>query len=308
MLIIMKILVTGGAGFIGSHICERLASEGHDVVCMDNLLTGSKKNITGLDLEFIKQDIREPFDINADIVFNLASPASPVDYQKLPLETLETNAFGMKNVLENALKHKMRVLQASTSEVYGDPLLHPQTEGYFGNVNTIGPRSCYDESKRLAETLCYNYNRKFGVEIVIARIFNTYGNRMRADDGRVVPNFINQALRNEEMTIYGDGKHTRSFCYVSDMAEGLIRLALSDTAFDVFNIGNRSEIKLAELAESVKRLCKSSSKFVFKPLPQDDPLKRKPDISKIKKALGWEPKVALEEGLKRTIEYFKSNG
>ncbi|MBS3067624.1 SDR family oxidoreductase [Candidatus Micrarchaeota archaeon] len=304
----MKILITGGAGFIGSHMCERLASEGHEVVCIDSLITGDKKNVENLNIESLNQDIRKPFDIKADLVINLACPASPIDYQKYPIETLETNSIGMKNVLGNAIKYKMRVLHASTSEVYGDPLKHPQSEDYWGNVNPNGPRSCYDEGKRFAESFCMNYNKKYKIDIIMARIFNTYGPRMRSNDGRVIPNFINQALRNEPITIYGNGKQTRSFCYISDMVDGLIRLAFSDIKFDIFNIGNPNETKLTELAEIVKKLCASDSKITFKPLPQDDPVKRKPDITKITKTTNWMPKVSLEEGLLKTINYFKDVG
>lgn len=301
----MRILVTGGRGFIGSHICERLASEGHGVICIDNLISGNKKNLENINVEIIHEDIRKPFDIKADLAFNLACPASPIDYQNYPLETLETNSIGMKNVLDNAKKYGMRIFHASTSEVYGNPLQHPQREEYWGNVNPIGPRSCYDEGKRFAESLCINYNKKFGTEIVIARIFNTYGPKMRANDGRVIPNFINQALSDEPITIYGEGGQTRSFCYISDMVNGLIKLAFSDIKFDIFNIGNPKETKLIELAKITKELCNSKSEITFRPLPQDDPLKRKPDISKIKNAIGWEPKVGLKEGLKKTIEYFR---
>lgn len=299
----MKILITGGAGFIGSNLCESLC-EKHEVVCMDSLLTGRKENISGMGVEFVSHDIRKPFDIKCDVTFNMASPASPVDYQNLPLETLETNAYGMKNVLENARKHGARVLQASTSEIYGDPLEHPQKESYWGNVNTLGPRACYDESKRLAETVCYNYRQKYGVEIVIARIFNTYGKKMRKDDGRVMPNFFMQALAGKDITVYGDGSQTRSFCHVDDNIRALEALAFSDIGFDVFNVGNPDEYSLRQLAGEIISLCGSGSKIVYRKLPQDDPKRRKPDISKIKKSLGWEPEIGLKEGLKKTMEWF----
>ncbi len=304
----MKILITGGAGFIGSHLSERLLAGGHQVIVLDSLISGTHKNIDGLDVEFIEHDIRKPFDIKADLTLDFACPASPVDYQSYPIETLETNAFGVKNVLENARKHTMRVLHASTSEVYGDPEVHPQTERYWGNVNPVGIRSCYDEGKRFAESLCVNYHKKYGLPIVLARIFNTYGPRIRKNDGRVIPNFITQALANKPITVYGNGKHTRSFCYIDDLLDGLLKLAFSDISFDIFNIGNPHETTLLELAELTKSLAKSKSEIVFKPLPQDDPVKRKPDISKIKKATGWEPKIKLEDGLERTINWFLDTG
>ncbi len=300
----MKVLVTGGAGFIGSHLCERLSKD-HEVICLDNFITGKKENLRGMNIEVQKHDMRKPFDIKCDVVFNMASPASPIDYQRYPLETLEVNAFGIRNVLENARKHEARVLQASTSEIYGDPLEHPQKETYFGNVNTIGPRSCYDESKRLAETACYLYNKKFGVETVIVRIFNTYGERMRTDDGRVVPTLITQALKGEPMTLFGDGSQTRSLCYVSDLAAGMEKLAFSKIKFDFFNLGNPHEVTVNEIAKTIGELCKSSSKVVYGPLPQDDPKRRRPDIGKVKKAVGWEPEVNMRDGLARTIEWFR---
>jgi len=301
---VLKILVTGGSGFIGSHLCETL-SGGHTVVCMDNLLTGKRKNIEGMDVEFVEQDITEPFDVPADLIFNMASPASPVFYQKYPLETLETNSIGMKHVLENARKHGSRVVQASTSEVYGDPKVHPQKEDYWGNVNPIGPRSCYDEGKRFAESICMNYYRMHGMEVVLARIFNTYGPRMLLDDGRVVPNFICQSLKNEPITVYGKGNHTRSFCYVDDMVAGLIALSEKGKAGEVYNIGNPGEYTILELAEKVKGACSSQSETIFEGLPEDDPVKRKPDISKIKAETGWEPKIPLDEGMAKTVEWFR---
>ncbi|MFA6530343.1 MAG: UDP-glucuronic acid decarboxylase family protein [Candidatus Micrarchaeia archaeon] len=300
----MKILITGGAGFIGSNLCESLCVN-HEVVCMDNFLTGRKENISGLSVEFVNHDVRKPFDLKCDVIFNMASPASPVDYQNLPLETLETNAYGIKNVLENAKRYGARVLQASTSEIYGDPLEHPQKEEYWGNVNTLGPRACYDESKRLAETVCYNYHQKFGVEIVLARIFNTYGKKMRKDDGRVIPNFAMQALAGKDLTIYGDGNQTRSFCHVDDNIKALEKLAFSDIEFDVFNVGNPDEYSLKQLANEIISVCGSKSKIVYKELPQDDPKRRKPDISKIRRAIGWEPKIGLKDGLKKTMEWFR---
>ncbi len=303
----MKILVTGGAGFLGSHMCEVLSKQNHEVICMDNLITGTKDNIKHLTVQFIEHDIRKPFDIKADLTIDLACPASPIDYQNYPLETLETNAFGVKNVLDNAKKYKMRVLHASTSEVYGDPLVHPQVETYFGNVNPVGIRSCYDEGKRFAESFCINYHKKHGVSIILSRIFNTYGPRMRKNDGRVMPNFITQALANKPITVYGDGKQTRSFCYVSDLIDGLIKLSFSNIIFDVFNIGNPKETELLELAKQIKLYTKSNSEIIFKPLPQDDPTKRKPDITKINKSVGWKPSITLEEGLKKTIAWFKED-
>ena len=301
----MDILISGGAGFVGSHLCERL-SKHHRVICIDSLITGDKKNIGSLDIEFINQDIRKAFDIKCDLILNLACPASPIDYQKFSLETLETNSLGIKNVLENAKKYNAQVLHASTSEVYGDPLEHPQKETYWGNVNPNGIRSCYDEGKRYAESYCINFTKKHGVRIVIARIFNTYGPKMRANDGRVMPNFINQALKGEDMTIYGKGNQTRSFCYIDDLVNGLIKLAFSDIKSQVFNIGNPNETKLIDLAKMIKKQCKSKSKIVFKSLPQDDPLKRKPDITKIKNAINWSPQVSLKDGLSNTIKYFKN--
>ncbi|MFH1470183.1 MAG: UDP-glucuronic acid decarboxylase family protein [Candidatus Micrarchaeota archaeon] len=300
----MRILVTGGAGFIGSHLCESLVGK-HEVVCIDNLITGKKENIDGFNVEFVKHDIRKPFDIRCDLALNMASPASPVDYQLYPLETLEVNSLGMRNVLENARKHGARVVHASTSETYGDPLEHPQRENYFGNVNALGPRSCYDESKRFAETMCYVYNKKFGVEAILVRIFNTYGERMRLNDGRVVPNFITQALKGEPLTVYGDGTQTRSLCYVGDLVSGIEKLAFSTIKFDVFNLGNPHEVTVNEIAKTVSELCGSKSKLAYAPLPQDDPKKRRPDISKVRKAVGWEPKVEMQEGLTRTVAWFR---
>lgn len=308
----MRILVTGGAGFIGSHLCERLLADGHRVFCVDNLFTGSKENIAHLldreDFEFIEHDIIEPFfiDEKIDRVYNLACPASPVHYQSNPVRTIKANTIGMINMLGLARKHGAPILQASTSEVYGDPDVHPQPEGYRGNVNPIGPRACYDEGKRAAETLCFDYYRMHGMPINVVRIFNTYGPRMAFDDGRVVSNFIIQALRGDDITIYGDGSQTRSFCYVDDLVEGLVRMM--NTPADMqgpVNLGNPHEFSIQALAEKVIELTGTKSNIVYKKLPQDDPQKRRPDIEKAKTILGWEPKIALDEGLKKTIEEFR---
>ncbi len=305
----MRIIVTGGAGFIGSHLCKALLGQKHEVVCIDNLYTGSRKNIQSLlknpKFEFIQQDITEPIDDTADQIYNLACPASPVHYQKDPVYTFKTSVFGAYNVLELAHACKARVLQASTSEVYGDPLEHPQKESYWGHVNPIGVRSCYDEGKRAAETLCMDFHRQFNVDIRIARIFNTYGPNMAPDDGRVVSNFIMQALAGKPITVYGTGSQTRSFCFVSDLVDGLIKLMNSNIATPV-NLGNPDEFTIKELAEKVISLTKSKSKIVYKPLPQDDPKQRKPDITLAKSKLKWSPEVALTEGLKKTIGYFKT--
>jgi len=303
-----RVLVTGGAGFIGSHLCESLVKDGYEVACLDNLSTGRFDNISGKEVEFVQADITSDFGPlagKADLVFNLASPASPVDYQNLSIETLLAGSLGMKNVLDYAEANGARVLQASTSEVYGDPLVHPQVESYWGNVNPIGVRSCYDEAKRYAEALCMSYFRKQKASGVIARIFNTYGPRMRLDDGRVVPNFVGQALRGEPLTVYGDGTQTRSFCYVSDMVEALKKLMFSGIEAEVFNAGSPEEYRIIEFAELVVKLTGSKSGIEFEELPADDPKKRKPDISKIKRAIGWEPKVKVEQGLQKTIDWFK---
>jgi nucleoside-diphosphate-sugar epimerase len=307
-----KILVTGGAGFIGSHLCEELLKKDYQVVCLDNLITGSEENIKALknnpNFEFIKADVIQGLDLNLDLnfIFHLASPASPVDYQKYPEETALTNSLGTLNFLKFAVENAVRILIASTSEVYGDPKEHPQKETYWGNVNSFGPRSCYDESKRFGETLTYIYLHKNDVDARIVRIFNTYGPRMRKDDGRAVSNFINQALEGKEMTIYGDGESTRSFCYISDMVDGLIKLMFGDkTKGEVVNIGNPEEYKIIDLANKIKVLTGSQSEIIFKPALPDDPQQRKPDITKAKELLGWEPKVSLEEGLKKTIEYYQ---
>ncbi len=304
------IVVTGGAGFIGSHLCERLLKDGEKVICVDNFVTGNKKNVEALmqneNFNLLEHDITKPIEVEekVDQIYNMASPASPVDFPRIPIEILLTNSVGLKNVLDLAVEKKARVLQASTSEVYGNPLEHPQKETYFGNVNTIGPRSCYDEGKRFAEALLMAYVRKEDVEARIVRIFNTYGQRMRPDDGRVLPNLINQALEGKPLTVYGDGSQTRSFCFISDEVDGIVKLMNSNYAKPC-NVGNPNEMTIKELAELVIKTTGSKSGISFKPLPGDDPAKRKPDISIAKKELGWEPKVSLEEGLKKTIEWFR---
>jgi UDP-glucuronate decarboxylase len=306
-----RILVTGGAGFLGSHLVERLLAEGNDVICVDNYFTGQKQNIDHLIgnpyFEIIRHDITMPFYIEVDEIYNLACPASPIHYQFNPIKTIKTSVMGAVNMLGLAKRIKAKILQASTSEVYGDPEVHPQTESYWGHVNPIGSRSCYDEGKRCAESLFMNYHHQNNVRIKIMRIFNTYGPRMHPNDGRVVSNFIVQALKNENITIYGDGSQTRSFCYVDDLLEGMIRLmATRDDFTGPVNVGNPGEFTILELAEKVIRLTGSNSKLVFMPLPEDDPLQRQPDISLARKELGWEPKIALDEGLEKTIAYFKS--
>lgn len=306
-----RILITGGAGFIGSHLCERLLNEGNDVICLDNYFTGQKQNITNLMknpyFELIRHDVTTPFFVEVDEIFNLACPASPVHYQYNPIKTVKTSVMGAINMLGLAKRIKAKVLQASTSEVYGNPEQHPQTESYWGHVNPIGPRSCYDEGKRVAETLFMNYHEQNNVRIKIIRIFNTYGPRMHPNDGRVVSNFIVQALRGEDITMYGSGEQTRSFQYVDDLVEGMIRMmATSDDFTGPVNIGNPGEFTMLELAEKIIQKTKTKSKIIFKPLPTDDPLQRKPDISLAKKALDWEPKVNLDDGLDRTIAFFKT--
>ncbi len=306
-----KILVTGGAGFLGSHLCERLLHEGNEVVCLDNYFTGQKQNVVKLlenpYFEIIRHDVTMPFFIEVDEIYNLACPASPIHYQYNAIKTVKTSVMGAINMLGLAKRIKARILQASTSEVYGDPEVHPQVESYWGHVNPIGPRSCYDEGKRVAETLFMNYHQQNDVRIKIIRIFNTYGPRMHPNDGRVVSNFIVQALQNQNITIYGDGSQTRSFCYVDDLLDGMIRLMNSGEAFTgPVNIGNPNEFTILELAEKVIRLTGSKSKIVHMPLPADDPTQRKPDITLAQKELGWEPKVMLEEGLTRTISFFKT--
>ena len=304
----MRIIVTGGAGFLGSHLCKVLLDQGHNVVCIDNLYTGKKSNIAPLlknpKFEFVEHDIIEPYDDTADQIYNLACPASPPHYQKDPIFTFKTSVMGTYNMLELAHSCKARFLQASTSEVYGDPIEHPQKESYWGHVNPVGVRSCYDEGKRAAETLCVDFQRQFGVDVRIARIFNTYGPNTSPEDGRVVSDFIIQALKNKPLTIYGDGSQTRSFCYVSDMIEGLIKLMNSNLAVPV-NLGNPKEFTINELSKEVISLTNSKSKIVHKPLPEDDPKKRKPDISLAIRKLKWSPKVSLKEGLTHTIDYFK---
>ena len=305
-------LITGGAGFIGSHLCDFLIDNGFKVICMDNFVTGDKKNIEHLkgsgSFTLIEHDISKHIMIDepVDYVLHFASPASPVDYQKIPIQTLKAGSLGTHNTLGLALTKKAKYFLASTSEVYGDPQVNPQPESYWGNVNPIGIRGCYDEAKRFAEALVMAYHRIHNVNVRIARIFNTYGPRMRKDDGRVVPNFINQVLDNKPITVYGDGKQTRSFCYVSDLIEGIYNLMLSDIN-DPVNLGNPEEHTILEFAEIIKELTKSESDMVFKDLPIDDPKVRHPDISKAKKELGWEIKISLKEGLKKTIDYFKKN-
>lgn len=305
-----RVLVTGGAGFLGSHLCERLLKEGNDVICLDNLFTGSKDNIRHLMgnpyFEFIRHDITEPIFVEVDQIYNLACPASPVHYQHNPIKTAKTSVYGALNTLGIAKRTGARILQASTSEVYGDPEIHPQPESYRGCVNPIGIRACYDEGKRMAETLFFDYHRRHQVEIKVMRIFNTYGPRMNTNDGRVVSNFIVQALKGQDITIYGDGKQTRSFCYVDDLIDGMIKLMNSPKEFTgPVNIGNPGEFTMLELAEKVIELTGSKSKIVYEPLPSDDPMQRKPVIDLAKEKLGWKPTIQLEEGLLKTIEYFK---
>ncbi|GAB3453887.1 UDP-glucuronic acid decarboxylase family protein [Insolitispirillum peregrinum] len=305
-----QVMVTGGAGFIGSHLCERLIDRGEDVLCVDNFFTGSRSNVrpllTNPRFEMLRHDVTIPLYVEVDRIFNLACPASPVHYQFDPVQTTKTSVHGAINMLGLAKRTKARILQASTSEVYGDPVVHPQVESYWGNVNPIGLRACYDEGKRCAETLFFDYHRQHGVEIKVARIFNTYGPRMHPQDGRVVSNFIMQALRGEDITIYGDGQQTRSFCYVDDLVEALIRLM--DTPAGItgpMNLGNPGEFSMLELAEQVIRLTGSRSQIIHMPLPADDPKQRRPDISYAKSTIDWQPTVPLEEGLKRTIAYFR---
>jgi UDP-glucuronate decarboxylase len=304
----MRILITGGAGFIGNHLAERLLNEGHTVIVLDNFHTGSKANIRRLldnpDLDVIRHDVTLPYRIEADHIYNLACPASPIHYQRSPVRTVEACVMGPINALTLAREIKARILQASTSEVYGNPAVHPQTEDYWGNVNPIGTRSCYDEGKRVAETLFFDFHREANVDIRIARIFNTYGPRMCPDDGRVISNFILQALRGEPLTIFGDGSQTRSFCYVSDMVEGLIRLMDKQDFTGPVNLGSSDERTVKEIAELIIKLTGSNSEIIYKPLPQDDPARRRPDISLAKQVLGWQPQVSLEEGLPKVIEYF----
>jgi len=308
----MRILVTGGAGFIGSHLCERLLAEGHEVVCLDNFFTGRKANIRHLldnrDFELVRHDVTEPIMFEVDQIFSLACPASPVHYQYNPVKTVKTSVMGTINMLGLAKRVKARILQASTSEVYGDPLIHPQTEDYWGNVNPLGLRACYDEGKRVAETLMMDYHRQNNVDTRIVRIFNTYGERMLENDGRVVSNFVVQAIRGQELTVYGDGSQTRAFCYVSDLVDGIVRL-MNTEADDIHlpvNLGNPGEFTMNELANEVAKASGKDIKIKYLPLPQDDPKQRQPNISRARKLLGWEPKVPLAEGLKKTVAYFQT--
>ena len=305
----MRILITGGAGFIGSHLCERLLSEGHEVLCLDNFFTGRRENILHLldntHFELIRHDVTEPILLEVDQIYNLACPASPVHYQYNPVKTVKTSVMGAINMLGLAKRVRARILQASTSEVYGDPLVHPQQEDYWGNVNPIGLRSCYDEGKRLAETLMTDYHRQNKVDIRIARIFNTYGPRMLEDDGRVVSNFIVQALRGEPLTLYGEGQQTRSFCYVDDLLEGLIRLMNTENFHQPVNLGNPGEFTIKQLAEEVMKTIGSDSGFKYLPLPEDDPKQRKPNITRAQELLGWNPTIPLHEGLEKTVADFK---
>ncbi|HNQ62628.1 MAG TPA: SDR family oxidoreductase [Syntrophorhabdaceae bacterium] len=320
-----RILITGGAGFIGSHLCERFINDGHEVICLDNYFTGNKENVSHLmnhhRFELIRHDITEPILMEADWILNLACPASPIHYQYNPVKTIKVNVLGALNMLGLAKRVKARILQASTSEIYGDPDVHPQKEEYWGNVNPIGKRSCYDEGKRVAETLFFDYMRQNKVDIKVVRIFNTYGPRMRSDDGRVVSNFIVQALKNEPITMYGDGSQTRSFCYIDDMIEGLIRMMDYETGEYIrepdytkqylsgypgpINLGNPHEVSIYSIAKLVTELAGSKSEIVFRPLPEDDPKRRCPDITKAKGILEWQPYVQLEEGLRKTVEYFR---
>lgn len=307
----MRLLVTGGAGFLGSHLCERLLLEGHDVVALDNLYTGSEKNISSHlknpKFKFVYHNVMIPIDLDVDGIFNLACPASPIHYQKNPVETLKTNVLGAINILELAHKTKARVLQASTSEVYGDPQQSPQVESYWGNVNPIGIRSCYDEGKRAAETLFFDFHRQLNVDIRVARIFNTYGPRMSANDGRVVSNFIVQAMKNQDLTVYGTGTQTRSFCFVDDLIDGLIKLFFQNEIYGPVNLGNPEPITMLQLASDIKRLTNSESEIVFEPLPLDDPMIREPNITLAIDRLNWKPKVTRETGLIETIRYFKED-
>jgi len=305
-----RILVTGGAGFIGSHLCERLLNEGNEVICLDNFFTGNRQNIVHLIgnpyFELVRHDVTMPFFAEVDEIYNLACPASPIHYQFNAIKTIKTSVMGAINVLGLAKRTKAKILQASTSEVYGDPAVHPQTESYWGNVNPIGVRSCYDEGKRCAESLFMNYHSQNGVKIKIVRIFNTYGPRMHPNDGRVVSNFIVQALQNKNITIYGEGNQTRSFQYVDDLVEGFVRMMASgDDFIGPVNIGNPDEYTILQLAKEIIKLTNSHSELIYMPLPQDDPIKRQPDITLVQSKLGWEPKISLEEGLLKTISYFE---
>ena len=304
-----RVLVTGGAGFIGSHLCERLLREDYHVICLDNFSTGSKKNVEhlqGKDFELIEHDVKKPIDLKVDFIFHLASRPSPIDYQENPMETALTDILGTKNMLDLALKNKARFLLTSTSEVYGDPEVHPQHEDYWGNVNPVGPRACYDESKRLSETLTMICHNKNNLDTRIARIFNTYGPKMRLDDGRVIPNFVTQCLTGKPITIFGDGKQTRSMCYVDDMINGLMKLMFTENlSGKIINLGNPNELTIIKLAEILREKTDSKSEIIFKLLPKNDPAKRKPDITRAKKLLGWESKINLDNGLEKTIEWFR---
>ncbi len=306
-----RVLVTGGAGFLGSHLCDRLIADGHEVLCVDNFFTGDKSNITHLlqheRFELLRHDITFPLFVEVDEIYNLACPASPIHYQHDPVQTTKTSVHGAINMLGLAKRLRCKILQASTSEVYGDPSIHPQTEDYWGHVNPIGPRSCYDEGKRCAETLFFDYHRQLGLQIKVARIFNTYGPRMHLADGRVVSNFIVQALKGEPITLYGDGQQTRSFCYVDDLVDGLVRMIASgDEVTGPINLGNPAEFSMHELAELVIAQTGSASTLTKAPLPQDDPRQRQPDITRARELLGWQPTIGLQEGLRRTIDYFKT--
>lgn len=306
----MRVLITGGAGFIGSHLAEKLLSQDHEVIILDNFYTGQKSNLLRIssnpNFEVLRQDVTEPISLEVDAIYHLACPASPVHYQKFPVQTIKTSVLGSINALELATRLNIPILLSSTSEVYGDPNISPQTETYWGNVNPIGLRSCYDEGKRAAETLFFDFNRQYSTEIRVARIFNTYGPNMSPEDGRVVSNFIVQALKNNDITIYGDGTQTRSFCYVDDLVEGLVRLMNnSDSTQSPINLGNPNEISVLELAQKIISMTNSNSKVIQLPLPQDDPKQRRPDINKAKKILGWQPTIDLENGLIKTIEYFR---
>lgn len=304
-----RILVTGGAGFLGSHLCERLVSQGHDVICLDNFFTGTRENVAPLlnhpRFELHRHDVQQSLTMEVDQIYHLACPASPVHYQRNPVRTIRTSVEGTLNLLDVARECGARMMISSTSEVYGDPAVHPQREDYWGNVNPIGPRACYDEGKRCAEALAVSYATQFGTQVRIARIFNTYGPRLHQADGRVVSNFIVQALRNEPLTVYGDGEQTRSFCFVSDLVEGFLRLMGSEHGVSPVNLGNPRESTMLELAEAVIRITGSKSRIEHRPLPKDDPVRRRPDISRAKELLGWEPTVSLEEGLAATVEYFR---
>ena len=307
----MRVLVTGGAGFVGSHLCERLLDAGHEVLCLDNFHTGRKRNVSHLlprpMFELIRHDVVQPLSVEVDRIYNLACPASPVHYQADPVRTMQINVLGALHLLELAKRMGARILQASTSEVYGDPDIHPQVESYWGNVNCTGPRACYDEGKRAAETLFFDYHRTHRVDIRVARIFNTYGPRMLANDGRVVSNFVVQALRGEPLTVYGDGSQTRSFCYVSDLVEGLMRLMESDAVAQPVNLGNPEEYSMLDLAKKVLLMAPSTSQLVFMPLPQDDPRRRRPDITQARKLLTWQPTTPVDMGLEKTIAYFRAD-